>query len=631
LQHSHKNLNYRPDIDGLRALAVLLVVIYHAAPKYLSGGFVGVDVFFVISGFLITGILIRAKEQGTFSLRDFFMRRIMRIFPALVLVLLACLVGGFFVLSPTEYRELGRHVAAGAGFISNFLLLAESNYFDTAADLKPLLHLWSLGVEEQFYFVWPLILIFVWRQKYDLRKTALALMVATLIINVVLAYSKKADIAFYSPVTRFWELMAGAYLAIIKAKSYKAKSAVFNRLLKENASVLSLIGGLMILVPSIAYSGADIYPGWRAVFPVLGTVLVIHAGAEGLLNRLLSTRGLVFIGLISYPLYLWHWPILSFLSLTGTSTYLNRLLAVLASFILSYLTLVYLERPIRNFKRDRIVVFSLLGGISIVGCLGLAVVASGGYVGSGAKSARAMSLAGADKGVHDGWRFKECFLEVNKSFAEDGDAPLIYLWGDSHAAALYPGLKSAQTTEAFRIAQMTAGHCPAIFGWAGSTNKECKNINDQNIKQIEKLRPQTVILQAAWDSSDYPAMMIEATLIELQKLNLNRVVVFGPAPTWREKVPKLVIRYFDTNKTLPPTYVDTSLLDHENAKQIDLKLRNLTVKYGFEYFSIIDQLCSAAGCMLLVPGQTNAVTSVDEGHLSNAAGEYVLRRWLGGK
>jgi peptidoglycan/LPS O-acetylase OafA/YrhL len=205
---------YRPDIDGLRAIAVLSVVIFHAFPKSIKGGFIGVDIFFVISGFLISTIIMGSLERNSFSFIEFYSRRIKRIFPALLLVLIASFVFGWFALLADEYKQLGKHIAGGAGFVSNFVLWKESGYFDNDAETKPLLHLWSLGVEEQFYIVWPLLLWFAWKQRLNLLTVTMVVVAISFSLNVN-TVQNDATAAFYSPQTRFWELLAGSILAYI--------------------------------------------------------------------------------------------------------------------------------------------------------------------------------------------------------------------------------------------------------------------------------------------------------------------------------------------------------------------------------------------------------------------------------
>lgn len=306
--NSSSQPKYRPDIDGLRAIAVLSVVGFHAFPYWIPGGFIGVDVFFVISGFLISTIIYKGLEAGTFSFADFYARRIRRIFPALVLVLLASLCFGWFALLADEYTQLGKHVAAGAGFVANLVFWSEAGYFDSSAETKPLLHLWSLGIEEQFYILWPLLLWLGWKCKLNLGLITVALAAASFALNV---HGLQADpvATFFSPQTRFWELLCGGLLAW--ATLYKP--GIYDYVGRLQATVLGLLG-LGLLASGFWIIHQDFgFPGAWALLPVAGTVMIIVAGPDAWPNKaLLSNRVAVWIGLISYPLYLWHWPLLTF-------------------------------------------------------------------------------------------------------------------------------------------------------------------------------------------------------------------------------------------------------------------------------------------------------------------------------
>src|SRR5687767_11476762 len=324
---------YRPDIDGLRAVAVLAVLAFHAFPHAAPGGFAGVDVFFVISGFLISGIILEDLQRGRFSLADFYWRRVRRLFPALILVLLACLALGWLVLLPDEFSRLGKHVAAGAGFIANLAFWREAGYFDWSAELKPLLHLWSLGVEEQYYLVWPLLLLFF-------RRWTLGLIVGIGVLSFALNLymtAKYPSAAFYLPMTRFWELLVGSFLA------WKTTEGRFGNL-KSACGAMLVIAGLVLL------NGERAFPGWWALLPVLGTALLISAGPTAWVNRtILAHPAAVYVGLISYPLYLWHWPLLSFARVVeqGEPGALTKTVLLMASFVLAWATYQFVEKPIR--------------------------------------------------------------------------------------------------------------------------------------------------------------------------------------------------------------------------------------------------------------------------------------------
>ncbi len=370
---SISNLTYRPDIDGLRAIAVLAVVIFHASPLNLKGGFIGVDIFFVISGYLITSILLKDLHQGRFSVLDFYIRRANRIFPELILMLLTVFGLGWFALLPDEYAQLGKYMAAGAGFVANLALWRDLGYFDTASDLKPLLHLWSLGVEEQFYFVWPLALWLGFKRRWNL-------LTLTILVSLASYYASLRGVktdpsaTFYLPHTRFWELLVGAFVAVCHTPDIKNAQGSAQSWLKRLAASLddvlhrlfyaagtpkvafnalrlaaSVLGLGLIIVGLLKLTSASVFPGKNALWPTVGAGLLIAAGRGAWVNRvILSKKIMVWIGLISYPLYLWHWPLLSLARIIEQETPSRaiRLGAVGLSFVLAVLTFYALEKPL---------------------------------------------------------------------------------------------------------------------------------------------------------------------------------------------------------------------------------------------------------------------------------------------
>ncbi|MCK1460932.1 acyltransferase [Bradyrhizobium sp. 2] len=364
--------NYRPDIDGLRAVAVLSVVIFHAFPDeaWLPGGFVGVDVFFVISGYLISKILFSEIEQHRFSLASFYGRRIRRIFPALAVCLAAVLAYGFVVLMPSQLAQLGKQVFFGASFLSNFALWSESGYFDGAATSKPLLHLWSLGIEEQFYILWPPLLWIAFKLKAAIGRLIVGLLVASFAVNVALSLADTSS-DFYLPVSRFWELLAGAALAWRPDINLKGG-------LKH---VISLAGMAAILVSARLFASEMRFPGWLALLPVAGSVAVILAGSSAVVNKtFLSNRVAVSIGLISYPLYLWHWPLIAFAYVIRGKppTLLMAFGIVIVSLLLAWATYRFIERPVRD-SSNRLRHTSIVAAcVAVLGACGLAVWVTGG-------------------------------------------------------------------------------------------------------------------------------------------------------------------------------------------------------------------------------------------------------------
>jgi peptidoglycan/LPS O-acetylase OafA/YrhL len=434
----YRHGDYRADIDGLRAIAVLFVIFFHAFPDALPGGFIGVDIFFVISGYLISKHIWEELASNSFSIRKFYARRVRRIFPALILVLLASLLFGWLVLAPGEYEQLGKHVAGGAGFVSNFILWGETGYFDNAADTKPLLHLWSLGIEEQFYIAWPLILGYLWRRPHHAWWALPMLLGASFAYSLYLVrHDPVAD--FYSPLTRFWELALGALIAHQAAQRYCASTASRQR--------LSVLGLGLILAGTFMLDSASPFPGVWALLPVLGASCLIHAGPHSWLNRhFLSHRWLVWVGLISYPLYLWHWPLLSFARIMESATpgTLLRIALLLAGFLLAWLTYRLLERPIRTRPRSRGIIWALCLSMLLLLAAGEAIRKLDGV------STRKLSMLegdpatlvlGADRaslqhecGLTDEQKplFQYCLQKLD-------DSPFM-LMGDSKAEALFYGL-----------------------------------------------------------------------------------------------------------------------------------------------------------------------------------------------
>lgn len=454
---------YRPDIDGLRAVAVLSVVGFHAFPNWVKGGFIGVDVFFVISGFLISGIIFENLDSGAFTFREFYARRIKRIFPALLLVMAASYAFGWFSLLADEYKQLGKHMAGGAAFISNFVLWLEAGYFDNSAETKPLLHLWSLGIEEQFYIIWPFLLWRAWKRKLNFFTVTLAITACSFYLNIR-GIRHDAEATFYSPLTRFWELMCGSLLAwvtIYKKSSYAnlklatdrilATAIYRNRTVEEGRTLanLSAFVGLALLAWGFDSITKDYrFPGAWALVPVVAAVLIISAGPETWANRnLLSNKVAVWFGLISYPLYLWHWPLLSFARIVESETpsIYVRIAAALLSIILAWLSYKLVERPVRRSRRDKAIVSTLIVLMVVMGYVGYNTYDRDGLPFRSAllnvsppiqrlsddnprSHAKCLSAYGLSRE-----NIRYCRLSGNSR-------PHIALIGDSHAAALFPGL-----------------------------------------------------------------------------------------------------------------------------------------------------------------------------------------------
>lgn len=458
---------YRPDIDGMRAIAVVAVVLFHAFPDLLKGGFVGVDVFFVISGFLIGGILIGGLQEECFSFLDFYSRRINRILPALLLVLLSCWTFGWIVLFPEEFMQLGKHIAGGASFVSNFVLLNESGYFDNSSDSKILLHLWSLGIEEQFYLLWPLVLWAAWRLRYNALRLTLLLALVSFGLNISMMQVDTVR-AFYLPHARIWELLAGTILAWLALRPKFLESARDSAIARLR-DFLSVTGLGLVLLAFVMIDKGRGFPGWWALMPVAGTVMLIAAGPLALLNRtLLSSRLMVGIGLISFPLYLWHWPLLSFARVIKglPPEPMMRVGVVALSAILAWLTWRFVEMPLKR-RQGRAKPLSLCALIIAMGLVGFYTFDKAGIpersINEGSDTATAQ-FAGS---YWSYMRSESCQTRYPYSAAAEfawwfcmenrQSPPTLMLIGTSFANQLFPGLARNPATLGHSI--LSIGTC----------------------------------------------------------------------------------------------------------------------------------------------------------------------------
>lgn len=496
---SHQS--YRADIDGLRAVAVLSVLGYHAFPTVFQSGFVGVDVFFVISGYLISSIILKSLTEGTFSFADFYSRRIKRIFPALLLVLFCSFVIGWFVLLPDELKQLGKHIAAGAGFGSNFLLLSESGYFDKLSDTKPLLHLWSLGIEEQFYVIWPFVLYLTWKSKKSFLVVILVLLLISFVLNVSRIHHHAVSV-FYNPQSRFWELLIGAALACIMLQK-SAFSTWLKSLNPARGNLLSVCGAALLALSYFLLTKDKRFPGWWALLPTLGAALMIAAGSRAWLNRvLLSNRIMVWIGLISFPLYLWHWPLLSFARImqSETPSLEIRSAAIALSVILAWLTFTLLEKPIRYGALFDITLANPAKTTSKTPAVLMLLILITGWVGYNAYSRDGYNFRTGIKNLaqqNNGFNWDD--LKSHATAADNDPAHFkrdTMLIGDSHAQAIFAGFSKLFIKHQTRLQLRAGAACPPFYDLTVQhfgQQEECKDvmngyldavINDASIKTV---------------------------------------------------------------------------------------------------------------------------------------------------
>lgn len=641
-------VKYRPDIDGLRAVAVLSVVAFHAFPDAIHGGFIGVDIFFVISGYLISSIVFEGLEKDKFSFIDFYKRRTKRIFPALLLVLSTCFAVGWLYLFRSEFEQLGKHIFAGAGFISNIALMQEVGYFDTTAELKPLLHLWSLGIEEQFYIFWPVFLWIMFNKNLQIHRGITIAIVASFLASVSGFFT--SGHAFFLPFTRFWELMSGglmAYLHQPKGRDAFAKiipefgtngAVDLRRTLPHVGSLL----GIVLIIASLLYLNRDlakINSGWWALPSIIGAILVIASGPNAWVNKnILSSRLLVFFGLVSYPLYLWHWPLLSFARIieAGNPSIDLRIFLVLVSVILAYLTYWFIERPVRR-ATSYTVPIALASGMAIICIMGVLVTKSI-LERSGTFDERDKFVASFDNrdyryiranNLTMSYRFQCDFYDflsnthrssISQECVTPGTGKNILLWGDSHAQAIFTGLRSS-LPQSIGIMQITTSGCnPSLFEKSDDEFGSCNRSNRLAIEIIERLKPNLVIIAQRFHHEQTEWGKLAS---RLRKLGAGNVVLVGPSPQWdpalnvllaRKYWPEMPMRLFDgliknvadTERILKSTYNESSELT---------------------YVSLFDLFCNEQGCQTKLDSkEIDDLVTWDYGHLTIRASEYVGQR-----
>jgi peptidoglycan/LPS O-acetylase OafA/YrhL len=608
---AHHETPYRPDIDGLRAISILLVVAYHAQPWLVPGGFIGVDVFFVISGFLITRIILTRVDAGTFSFADFYARRVRRIFPALVVVLTATYLVGWFALLPDQFVLLGENIAAGVAFAANLFQLRQTGYFAPAAADNPLLHLWSLGVEEQFYIFWPPVILLLSSTAIRSRWIAvIALVSFALSLSIFFGYQ---TVAFYSPLTRAWELLAGGLLAhVLLARKSDGWSEPFGL-------YLALLGLAAIVGPALLMDRDSTFPGLYALLPVFGAVLLIATPNSAVNKVLLSNRAMVWIGLISYPLYLWHWPVLSYLGIlrNGVPNVMEIWAAVALSVILSWLTFRFVEIPLRHYRRA---VKRLALGLALVGIAGAVTVAAAGF--DFRFPAEVQAIARTQAKDNAGFDDK-CFLEApgaqfNAGCIEQGTQPLVFLWGDSTAAALYPGLKAAEAASgSFRLARFSAPGCAPILD--SGANAHCDEVHRIAFGFLQSAHPDVVLLHAMWGTNNDLGKLRE-TIARLRASKVPRIVILGPLPVWKRTLPHTLVNHYRLQHEIPERIAaGVSGLDNDQRMEAFAKAE------GIEYISAWRTLCNAAGCLTGIGTDANQVLITDIVHLSDAGSMFLIR------
>lgn len=487
-------MKYRPEIDGLRAVAVLLVVLFHADGRICSGGYIGVDIFFVISGFLITSIIRRQIADGTFTLLDFYERRARRILPAFIVVVTLVMAVSWCLVLPSAFKAVGRAAAASSVSLSNVLFWAEDGYFAAASEDKPLLHTWSLGVEEQFYFLLPCLFLLVGVRKKS--TTVMCSLVAMSLVASIWLARTDSSAAFFLLPARAWELLTGSLLSVLMAER-----AVPHR----SGRMVAMMGLAAILCGAWGYDVGTAFPGENALLPCLGAAAVIYGSADGAVGKLLSVRPLVFVGRISYSLYLWHWPILVFArKLTiRPLTELESLLCVVLSMVAAIVSWKYVEQPFRSktplLTRRR--VFSLsFASLTLLTASGVYIHASGGVSSRFSTAVVSLDSGSFDRELREAERESVCWSRDDGAIIYGARVePRFAVIGDSHSniIALKLGALAKERGESLRHFYQY-GAAP-LLGVRFASNPGADTRIEEAVEAVVTSESiETVILVARW-------------------------------------------------------------------------------------------------------------------------------------
>jgi peptidoglycan/LPS O-acetylase OafA/YrhL len=608
---------YRPEIDGLRAIAVLQVVLYHAGAG-LGAGYVGVDVFFVISGYLITSLLLQEfRDTGRIDVTAFYARRVRRIFPAALLTVAATLVVGAALLSPQEFAHLARSAAAAAMFIANvFFQYASGGYFDAPSEAMPLLHLWSLAVEEQFYLVWPALLILLLRGSMRHLPWLLGLSALASFALAELLVAPRPEAAFYFAPARFWELAAGGLVACSAA----------GRGARPASAALGLL-----LVLAAAFVPLAHFPGAGALPSVAGAALLIaavHGGDAGAVGRLLRTAPLTWIGKLSYPLYLWHWPLLAFYRATtlGDGATASRLLLCLLALALAWLTYRYVEQPLRTLANPR-------GRLLLAGAAASMLLAATAFawnlqarreaLGNDDPAARAAEVDRPSDGLRCHYQRGSSDFPRQNCESRPRVAPTIAIWGDSMALAWKPlAWRLARERQTSAIA-WSRDSCPPVFDFRMENGKPPDAHCDDFVRYVagEVKGMQTLILVMHMGSRAVAERVAGlAPTVDAVAPHVRRVIILGPTPQMLDSVPKCL-------RAGQPRGCAVSRAEFDAIAQPQLaQLHAIAARHrNVDVVELGDFFCTAQECPAVADGHA---LYWDEYHVSTSAVADFAERYV---
>ena len=613
----HAVTGYRRDIDGLRAIAILPVLLFHAHVPGFSGGYVGVDIFFVISGYLITAIIAREVDAGRFSLLRFYERRFRRIVPALSLMILVVLACAAWLYLPGDLEGVPRSALAAIVFASNLWFFTDTGYFAGGADVKPLLHTWSLAVEEQYYIGFPLLLMLLARHAPRWRTAAVAGIAALSLALAILLQRDTSGFTFYLLPTRAWELLAGALPALGAIPAIRARWA---------REALAWTGLLAIALAVLFYDRTTIFPGLAALPPVLGAAALIHAAPGTSAARLLSLPPLVGIGLVSYSLYLWHWPLIVFTEYATDQPIagLTRITVIAIALIAAILSWRYVERPFRDsaaVSRRAIFAFTA-AAMALLALASLALMAKGGWPSRFApqvltQMAGQRDIAPTRKQCHDTYMRAATPCTLGAAVK-----PNAMLWGDSHGVELAYALSLEAKSQGWSLIQRTTSSCPPVLGYE-ATDPRCAAANRAAFAAI-RADPaiRRVYLAAFWANGRFndPAFVarLDATIAALRALGRD-VVLIGPVPPQPFDVPRRLAHLAQAGRLSEAQGIDRAALD---ARTVHLSaLFRAWQSRGVRLIDPAAALCDGRLCAIARDGRP---LYFDSHHLSVAGARLVI-------
>ena len=628
-------MKYRVEIDGLRALAVMPVIFFHAGFEWFSGGFVGVDVFFVISGYLITTIIISEMAEGKFSIVNFYERRARRILPALFFVMAACLPFAWLWFTPSELKDFGESLVAVSIFSANILFWLESGYFDTASELKPLLHTWSLAVEEQYYILFPIFLIFAWKLGV---KWILILLSIVFFISLAAAQWGAYNMSsanFYLLPTRGWELLVGVFIAFYLKHNTHFNSHSINQL-------LSLAGFGMIVYSIIAFDKTTPFPSLYTLIPTIGTgLLILCAVPKTFIHKLLSLKFFVWIGLFSYSAYLWHQPLLAFTRhrFMGEVSDLILIFLCIFSLLIAWFSWRFVEFPFRQknkIDRKKFVFFSVSSLIIFI-VFGLSIHQKNGF--SGRFDSHQLSyLNMTAEGRKD--RNYDCHLERSEYavtgciFGDQSIPPNFALVGDSHAGAIHDQMGQAFRKSEKSFILYAKDACPPSIGLEDKSKsfQNCSLFNLGAIEDIVKNGISSVVLfsRFTWyveqERLQSPIGVklknIRAFISELRKRDI-RVLVIEPIPEMELDAPKR--KFFSLVYKVPMPTINRIFYEESIKKSFDILIEPFIDDIGFEIVNTSDIFCNEYDCFVERNGD---LLFYDNNHPSISASKKIVEKIL---